>query len=315
MFFRRLERVALGAMMVLIAGFCVALHPAHAEFANLVTAPLVAPTAAWNRYGAGTNHSAGVSAWTSDVPEFVALARNLGGGGRLSSSQFTQNVFDYVRNNIEVEFRFGLGKGGRGALIDQSGTPFDQAELMVKILRQGGVPASYQVGTINLDGHQFGLWTGLVIGLDQTQQTFTVDAHQACQFLADGGIPATVNGASDCTQVSGALSVVTMSHIWVQANGNLYDPSFKTHVLKAAIDISAAMGCGSISAPTCGSSIVSAAMTGATAGTDSTGGYVQNLNQIALNRFYRPMRLVSAVTNVQPLAGQKRGKDGKASPF
>jgi len=68
------------------------------------------------------------------TPEIVAQARALG-AGRLTAPQFTLNTFDYVRNNIATEFRFGLAKGGRGALIDQSGTPFDQAELMVKTIR------------------------------------------------------------------------------------------------------------------------------------------------------------------------------------
>lgn len=40
--------------------------------------------------------------------------------GQLPPAQYTQRVFDYVRNNIEEEFRSDLSKGARNALIDQS---------------------------------------------------------------------------------------------------------------------------------------------------------------------------------------------------
>ena len=272
-----LRSCVLGAAL-LISAACAAGGRAEAESANLLTAPAVSPSAASTYYGSGTTHTTGVAAWSTTPPEVAALARTLGGGGRLSTTQFAQNVFDYVRNNIDTEFRYGLGKGGRGALIDQSGTPFDQAELMVKVLRAGGVTASYQVGTITLTAQQFGQWSGLVTGLNQASQTFSVDAHQACQFLADGGIPVVVNGSSDCTTVSGTLSSLTMSHIWVSALGNLYDPSFKVYTLKTGIDVSAAMQCGSASAPTCGAAIVSAATSSSTTGTDSGGPYIQNIN-------------------------------------
>jgi len=103
---------------------------------QLITAPMVTPATAWSSsgYGVATTHTNGAAAWASPPPEIVAQARALG-AGRLTAPQFTLNTFDYVRNNIATEFRFGLAKGGRGALIDQSGTPFDQAELMVKTIR------------------------------------------------------------------------------------------------------------------------------------------------------------------------------------
>ncbi len=88
---------------------------------NLISEALVSAIAAWSFYGTSTAHTNGPGAWTTAPPEIKALARTLGWSGRLSTDKFVQNVFDYVRNNIDVEFRFGLGKGGRGALIDQSG--------------------------------------------------------------------------------------------------------------------------------------------------------------------------------------------------
>src|SRR6185312_9837210 len=247
----------------------------HAEVpaAKRLSAPLVSPGSGWAFYGGNLTHSTGAAAWNGTPPEIVALARTLGSDlvaqGKLSADQYAQNAYTYIRNNIEVEFRFGLGKGGRGALIDQSGTPFDQAELLVRLLRQAGLSASYQVGTATMSAQQFGLWTGLVNGLNEGAQTFTVNAQPACQLLADGGIPAIVNGASDCGSVGGALSSVTLAHIWVSYNGKLYDPAYKVHALKAGIDVPAAMGCGTTSSSNCGANVMTVALSGSTSGTQN----------------------------------------------
>ncbi len=122
---------------------------------NLLSAPAISPADAWTYYGSSTTHTNGIAASIA-APEISELARTLG-AGRLTATQYAQNIDDYIRNNIDVEFRFGLGKGGRGAIIDQSGTPFDQAETsLVKLLRAGGVTAGYQIGTITLSAQQFG---------------------------------------------------------------------------------------------------------------------------------------------------------------
>ena len=260
---------------------------------KLATAPLVTPATAWGAYSTSTTHTNGAAAFTATPPEISALARSLGAErlslGQITTDQFVANVYDYVRNNIETEFRFGLAKGGRGALIDESGTPFDTAELMVKLLRAGGITANYQVGTIQLTGQEFGLWSGFISsftpsGTPGVPPTVVVNAQAACQFLADGGIPATVNGANSCVGLTGNLSAVTLAHIWVQANSKLYDPSFKRHIFKASIDIAAAMGCGTVSSPTCGSQATTTAMTGATQSTfgPASVASIQNANETGL---------------------------------
>jgi RHS repeat-associated protein len=253
---------------------------------SLVTAPLISPSAALSYYGTSTTHTVGLAAWSTVPPEIQAMAVSLGSiryaSGQISATQYTQFVFDYIRNSINVEFRFGLGKGGRGALIDQSGTPFDQAELMVKLLRAANVAASYQVGTITLTPQQFGAWTGFVNGLTQSTQTFSVNAQAACQFLADGGIPATVNGATSCSGLSGNLTTVTLAHIWVSANSLLYDPSGKSNTLYSGVDIAGAMGCENAGVPTCGANAQAAAMTNATTGTLAGSPTIKNINETAL---------------------------------
>jgi len=220
---------------------------------KLKSASLVSPTDARTFFGGAITHTVGLSNLAS--PEIAAVSKALRGQRNVSDptqqAQFVQNVSDYVRNNIATEFRYGLSKGGRGALIDQSGTPFDQAELMILLLRQQGVTASFVTGDVTLTATQFGKWTGLVTGLNESAQTFTVNASAACGLLADGGIPATVNGASTCSGLSGNLSSVTMSHIWVQVGSTLYDPSYKEHLLANGIDVPSAMGCGGPVGSTC----------------------------------------------------------------
>ena len=260
---------------VLATGLGWAGQASARAFHTLNSTTLVSPSDAWGHYTTGVIHTAGAAAWASAPPEIVAEARALG-AGRLDNLTYTQNVFDYVRNNIAMEFRFGLSKGGRGALIDRSGTAFDQAELMVKLLRQGGVTADYKFGAITLTAQQFGVWSGLVKNLNQSAQTFDVDAQAACQMLADGGIPGVVDSHSTCTTLSGNLTSLTMGHVWVSANGNLYDPAYKQNYLYASVDLPAAMQCGTASAPTCGSGAVTASATGETTGTVASLNYIQN---------------------------------------
>lgn len=229
---------------------------------------LVSPAAAWTYYGAGTTHTVGVAASATRPPEIKEIARALG-AGRAAEADYASAVNEYVRNNITPDFRFGLSKGARGAVIDQSGTAFDQAQLMVELLREGGITASYRIGTITLSGCQFTDWTG-----------FT-DALAACTFLASGSIPATINGQTSCQGFSGTITSVVMGHIWVEANSQLYDPAYKKQVRKTGIDLAAALGCGTSAAPTCGSGVLSfVPATQILSGTTNVP-YVQNADQAA----------------------------------
>lgn len=258
----------------------------YAAFADLpsvklVTAPMVTPSSAIQYYNAlPTTHTQGVAAWTTRPPEIQELARSLG-AGQYSAAGYANNVYEYVRNNIATEFRFGLSKGARGALIDQSGTTFDQAHLMVELLRQGAIignyttAVNYAVGTLSLTGAQFQAWTGIS------------DAAAACQFLADGGVPVAVNSptATTCpTTPNTAITSVTMLHIWVTANGVLYDPSYKIVIKKSGIDLATAMQCKPSGVTTCGTSLLTPTLVPATTQTCGIAGVncVTNVNQTGI---------------------------------
>jgi Tfp pilus assembly protein PilE len=299
--------VAMPVLAVLTAAGAHAgtLYPVKAEAISppstlLVTAPLLAPGTVGTLYGSGTTHTVGVSGSGAGSPEIQALAKSLLGSRDVNNptdqAAFIQNVLTYVRNNIDTELRFGLSKGAKGALVDQSGTDFDQADLMVALLQAGGVSATYEFGTVTLNATQFGRLTGLVTGLNASNQTFTVNAAAACQLLADGGIPASVNGSTpaSCSSLSGSLTTVTMTHAWVQVGSTTYDPSYKAYTLKASIDISSAMGCGSASSSTCGSSLATSLGSGATTGTEQGLPYVAKINPQAAHS-----TLMAQATNLE----------------
>lgn len=158
------------------------------------------------------------------APEIIALANGLKHDPDL--------IYEYVRNSIETEFVFGSHKGSLGAIINHSGTAFDQALLMVELLRESSITARFRFGDIQLNGQQFYDWAGIQ------------DARAACAFLAAGAIPATVNGGGDCN-LSGAVSTVTMAHIWVEAEiGGMtyqFDPAFKPHEFRTGINVRSSM--------------------------------------------------------------------------
>jgi len=198
------------------------------SFRILKGSPL-APSAAWSAsttatdglcrdYGANTQICQSGS--RPRAPELKALARALKNDPNL--------IYEYVRNRIDTEFMFGSHKGALGASIDLSGTAFDQASLLVELLREAGFTARYRYGDITLDQSQFRAWTSVS------------GAQAACELLAAGGIPASVNGSSASCVLTGAVSTVTLAHVWVEADmaGGAwqFDPSYKPYQHKAGID-------------------------------------------------------------------------------
>ncbi|MBV8798617.1 MAG: hypothetical protein JO208_02235, partial [Alphaproteobacteria bacterium] len=242
--------VALLAAGILAAGILAALgaDPCSATTylpsIRIGTAALVSPNSADAYYGQWGDTSTdklktytGVD--TPTAPEIVELARALKNDPDL--------IYQYVENNVQTVWMYGLQKGALGAEIDKSGTPFDQAELMVALLGQANITASYVAGTIKLDQTGFYNWTGITSAL------------AACQLLSGGGIPATINGINNsaCSAFSSTdtVSAVRMAHIWVQAtisgshssgcsSGDVcvFDPSYKSYNWKPGIDLASAMG-------------------------------------------------------------------------
>lgn len=241
----------------------------------------ISPTLAGSYYGAATTATDGLCrdyAPNSQIcpsgsrprsPELRELARALSkpSAGNPSIRVIDPDlVYEYVRNAVTTEFIFGLHKGAMGAIIDKSGGAFDQANLMVEVLREGGVTARYRFGQIALTGQQFYDWSGVR------------KAKAACELLAGGGIPATVNGSSTTCDLSGDVSTVSMAHVWVEADigGQTYqfDPSFKPSEQRSGIDVRAAMGLQ-------GGQVLSDAAVGVSRSTDGKVTSSYNLNGVS----------------------------------
>ncbi len=200
------------------------------------TAALIKPVFADNYYSSRTVTATPIATLEGKAslpppPEIVELAR--------APKNSPDLIYEYVHNNINVNWMYGLQKGVLGTLIDKSGTPFDQAALT--LLNQAGYSASYRTGTITLTGAQFTAWTGIA------------DANAACQLLANGGFPGLINNGNVSTLCAigpgGAVTSVQMGHIWVVVSlsgctNNLceFDPSYKIYNKQTGIDLGAATG-------------------------------------------------------------------------
>jgi len=234
---------------------------------KFVTATVVSPAAGQTYYGTVTTHTyslAGVAGFGVVAPEIVETARAL--------KNNPDTIYDFVHNGVETEFAFGERKGPLGALIDKSGTPFDQNVLFVDLVHQAGYAAQYQIGQVTLTSAAFQAWTGVS------------DLGAACRLLSSGGIPARFTPAAPAhCQTSGAFTSVTILHIWsqVQIGGTwyAYDPSFKTYATdKTPVNIVSASGLVS-------GATASAAATGMSSGTTSGANYIKTLNNTQLNSY------------------------------
>ncbi|HAG75476.1 MAG TPA: Rhs family protein [Thauera sp.] len=174
-------------------------------------------------------------------------------------------IYEYVRNNIAYYPTWGIQKGAIGALLDNQGTAFDQATLMVQLLRQAGFTANHVRGRIDLSAAQVQDWLG-------------VDTANVCAVLnlfGNAQIPVasvTATAAGSCPGSTAALHSMKFDHVWVKVNiggtNYYFDPSFKSHVHKSGINLATASGYNA-------SSYLTAARSGATITTD----YVQGINR------------------------------------
>lgn len=77
--------------------------------------------------------------------EIVALATALG-DGRATAGENAEakavRVFNWVRNNIDYDYYYGLRKGAALTLLEGSGNDFDQSVLLAELLVAAGYPAS-----------------------------------------------------------------------------------------------------------------------------------------------------------------------------
>lgn len=176
------------------------------------------------------------------------------------------NIYEYVKNNIEYTPGFEGNRGALGTLLDNQGNAIDQSQLMVALLRASGYQADYIYGLMTLNAQQMQDWFGFkaantcsLLGFFQTVQ---IPIEQ-------------INGSStvDCAPTANvAVTSAKFGHMWVRANIDgvdyVFDPSYKTYNKKTGIDLKTATAYNA-------TTFLTNAKSGSTATTD----YIQKLNR------------------------------------
>lgn len=174
-------------------------------------------------------------------------------------------IYEWVYSNIEFYPIWGSHKSTIGTLLDGYGNSFEQAALMVALLRQAGYTANFVKGTIQLSKTQVENWLGTD---DNTVPTSSYD------ILRAGGIP-----SSNFLNSSGQLDHVQLDHVWVKVDiggtNYVFDPSFKTYNYTTGVNIASIVGYNE-------ATLISQAESGATIASD----HIQNLNRTNIrNKF------------------------------
>ncbi len=151
-------------------------------------------------------------------------------------------IYEYVRNNFEYEPYYGSLKGAQQTLLEKAGNDFDQASLLIALLRASNIPARYVYGTVEIPIEKIMNWVGGI-----------TDPNTAAQILATAGVPGKL------LTEGGKIKYAQMEHIWVEVYvpyGNYrgairddsiktwipLDPSFKQYEYRNGMDLYSAMG-------------------------------------------------------------------------
>lgn len=146
-------------------------------------------------------------------------------------------IYEWVRNNIEFVPTWGSIQGAQMTMLTKQGNAFDNASLLIALLRAAGIHAHYLTGTIELPIDKVMNWAG----------GFT-DPQAALTFFASGGVPIK-SGIS-----GGKITKAQMEHVWVEAYvpyGNYrgtmkdqsaptwipLDASFKQYSIASGLDV------------------------------------------------------------------------------
>lgn len=149
-------------------------------------------------------------------------------------------IFNFVRNYIEYIPTYGSIQGAHRTLMTGKGNSFDQASLLIALLRVSGISAKYEYGTVQVDIDKIKNWVG----------GFT-DSMAALRLMASGGIP--VKGLVE----GGTIKAVQFENVWVKAwidyipsrgavhkQGDTWiplDPSFKQDTYAPGVDFNSAV--------------------------------------------------------------------------
>lgn len=154
---------------------------------------------------------------TDSSPEIADLAAALDNDPLL--------IFDFVHNRIDHIPTFGSANGAQATLLARRGNDWDQASLLIALLRAAGFTANYQIGDVVYSRDRLVAWLG------------GTDANAAFNILGNGAIPA--------ESVSSPAGF-RVTRVWVQAQIDgqnvLFDPALKTYRQFDGVNIAQALG-------------------------------------------------------------------------
>jgi RHS repeat-associated protein len=108
-------------------------------------------------------------------------------------------IYNFVHDHVVTEVYYGSKKGARGVLAEMAGNDFDQASLLVALLRASGFPARYELGTVDLTPDQAMAFTG------------TETPAAAASALVSSGFPARQLATGN------TVTAIEMELAWVRA--------------------------------------------------------------------------------------------------
>jgi hypothetical protein len=124
------------------------------------------------------------------TPEIIAKAQELGNN--------PVKIYEYVKNNFFFEAYYGSLKGAHETLLEQGGNDFDQASLLLALLRISNIPARYVYGTVEIPIERMKKWLGVE------------NENVVGDMLASNGIPVSL------VQEGGKISKTRLEHVWVE---------------------------------------------------------------------------------------------------
>lgn len=109
-------------------------------------------------------------------------------------------IYEWVKNNIKTEWYWGSMKGAEETLAQKSGNDFDQASLLIALLRASGYPSRYVQGVI-----------GFFPDIERAKNlTGVKDSDELAVFFQKAGVP--YEAVSD----EGQAINYQIEHIWVE---------------------------------------------------------------------------------------------------
>jgi len=116
-----------------------------------------------------------------------------------------ERIYDFVRENVSYEAYLGSARGSVWTLSSGAGNDFDQASLLIALLRASGIPARYVQGWVELSREKL---VELVGGKNVTVNgtSYAMNFTQAVAVIDSVAIPYNITDEG-----------VQMEHVWVEA--------------------------------------------------------------------------------------------------